>query len=195
MAGYTLPTILMFLPWKDAHTVQDFEALWQVCPMFVPLICNALGYCYARRHNLRPIIPTAKQAFPDVAHLKRLYFISGTLGLILHVYCLVKISLSSGMSLGSVFWPDLSAQPKTLGEGLRAVFLTDFWGFHVATYVWLCMAVWDVKRMGRTVNDIGKASILIALSSFIIGPGATMSAVWYWRESALAKTSFALHQS
>jgi hypothetical protein len=189
--GYTLPTILMFLPWKDPNTIQNFEALWQVSPMLVPLICGILGSLYARRHNLKPVSPKAKEVFQDVAHLKQLYIVSGVFGLMLHVYCFAKISSSPDISLTSIFWPDFSSQPKSFGEGLRALFLTDFWGFYIATHAWLCMAVWDLKRVGRTTVDVGKASALIALSSFVIGPGATMSAVWYWRENALAQTGFA----
>ncbi|KAF7549510.1 hypothetical protein G7Z17_g6330 [Cylindrodendrum hubeiense] len=188
--GYTLPTILMFVPWKDPYTIQNFESLWQLSPMFVPLICSVLGYFYVRRNGVNQNPRIAKQAFPDVTHLKSLYAITGTLGLVLHVYCLAKILSSSDMSLTSVFWPDFSAQPKELGEGLRSLFMADFWGFYVATYVWLCMAVWDIKRMGRTTVEVHKTSVLIFLGSFIIGPGATMSAVWYWREVALAKTCF-----
>lgn len=189
--GYIIPTILMFVPWTDPNTIQNFEAVWQMCPMSVPLICGLLAYSYARRHNLKPVPPIANQVFSDLAHLNTLYIVSGILGLMLHVYCLTRISFSRDMSLTSVFWPDFSMQPKAIGEGIRAVFLADFWGFYLATYAWLCMAVWDVKRMGRTSVDVGKASTLIALSSGIIGPGATMSMVWYWREAALAKTSFA----
>ncbi|TVY36536.1 FAD-dependent monooxygenase [Lachnellula subtilissima] len=191
MIGYTLPTILMFLPWKDPNTVQNFEALWQLSPMLVPLLCTILGKIYVKKNNIVRVPRQAKQAFPDIPHLKRLYVVSGALGLLLHVYCFAKIRSSPYLSLTSVFWPDFTAQSRGLGEGLRALFLADFWGFEVATYGWLCMAVWDVKRMGRTTTDIGKAMVLIALGTLIVGPGATMSAVWYWRENALAKTSFA----
>jgi hypothetical protein len=191
MVGYALPTLLMFLPWESPNTVQNFEALWQGSPMYIPIICGVLGYLYVKRHNLKPVSRTAKETFPDITHLKTLYALTGALGLVLHVYCMAKIVSSPDISLKSVFWPDFSAQAKPLGEGLSSLFLADFWGFHVATYAWLCMAVWDVKRMGRTAVDVKKTSALIALSSFIIGPGATMSAVWYWRETALAKTCFA----
>jgi hypothetical protein len=189
--GYALPTVLMFLPWKDPYTLQNFEALWQASPMLVPLICGILAYFYKKRNNIVPVARKAKQVFPDVQHLKTLYVFTGALGLVLHVYCLAKILASSDMSMASVFWPDFAAQPKALGEGLRAIFLADFWGFHVATYAWLCMAAWDLKRMGRTAVDVGKSSALIALSCLVVGPGATMSAVWYWREGALAETCFA----
>ncbi|TVY17126.1 FAD-dependent monooxygenase andE [Lachnellula arida] len=191
MIGYTLPTILMFIPWKDPNTVQNFEALWQLSPMLVPLLCSTLGKIYARKQNLVQVPRQARQAFPDIPHLKRLYVVTGALGFLLHVYSFAKIASSPQLSLTSVFWPDFTAQSKELGEGLRSLFLADFWGFEAATYGWLCMAVWDVKRVGRTTVDIGKAMVLIALGTLIVGPGATMSAVWYWREGALAKTSFA----
>jgi hypothetical protein len=190
MIGYTFPTILMFSPWSDPYSVQNFEALWQFSPMLVPLLCNIFGGFYSRNNNHGQTPRKAKQAFPDLPHLKKLYVVSGLLGLSLHVYCIAKIVTSSDLSLTSVFWPDFTAQPKTLGEGLRALFLADFWGFEAATYGWLCMAVWDVKRVGRTRVDIRKASALIAVASLIVGPGAAMSAVWYWREGALAMTSF-----
>lgn len=189
--GYTLPTVLMIWPWKDPYTIQNFEALWQVSPMLVPLICNILGYIYAKRHTLKHMSPKAEQAFPDVPHLQSLYIVTGALGLVLHVYCIAIILCSPDISFKSVFWPDFSAQPKTLGDGLRSLFLADFWGFYVATYAWLCMAVWDLKRMGRTSVDVWKTSALIALGCFIFGPGSTISAVWYWREGILAKTHFA----
>jgi hypothetical protein len=191
LIGYALPTVLMYMPWKDPSTIQNFESLWQPSPMFIPLICGVLGYLYVKRYKIVQIPRRASEAFPDVPHLKRLYFVTGVLGAVLHVYSLSKILSSPDLSLASVFWPDFSAQPKDLTEGLKSLFLADFWGFQVASYAWLCMAVWDVKRMGRTTVGIGSASALIALGSLIIGPGATMSAVWYWRELALAKVTFA----
>ncbi|EXJ66717.1 uncharacterized protein A1O5_09912 [Cladophialophora psammophila CBS 110553] len=191
MLGYALPTILMFLPWKDPYAIQNFESLWQLSPMFVPLICSILGYCFVKRQGLKQASPKANEPFPDVPYIKKLYVVAGTLGVVLHVYSGAKILLSPTLSLTSVFWPDFTAQSKAFGEGLRTIFLADFWGFHVATYAWLCMAAWDLKRMGRATVDPRKAAALIALGSLVIGPGATMTAVWYWRENALAKTSFA----
>lgn len=190
LVGYALPTVLMFIPWKDPSTVQNFEALWQVSPMLVPLLCTILGKLYAKHNNIVPTERKANKVAPDLPHLQKLYIVTGVLGLLLHAYSLFKITSSSNLTLGSVFWPDFSATPKELGEGLKSLFLADFWGFEIATFGWLCMAVWDLKRMGRTTADIGQASALIALGTLIVGPGATMSAVWYWREGVLAKTSF-----
>ncbi|KAJ3545706.1 hypothetical protein NM208_g2391 [Fusarium decemcellulare] len=188
--GYALPTLLMFLPWSGQSTIQNFEALWQPSPMFVPIICGTLGYAYVRRNKLTDSPKKAATPLPDIAHLEKLYIFTGVLGLLLHVYCVGKIVASPNMSLASVFWPDFTAQPKAFGEGLRNIFLTDFWGFEIATFAWQCMAVWDLNRMGRSVVDVGQATALIAFSSIILGPGATMSSVWYWREHIMAKTRF-----
>lgn len=189
IVGYVVPTVLMFIPWSSPYAVQNFEALWQASPMFVPLFCQILGYFRAPSSSDEPA-KKGNRDFPDVAYLKNIYVVTGALGLLLHVFCAVKISASHDVSFDSVFWPNFSPQPKPLGEGLRAIFMADFWGFYIATYIWLCMAVWDVKRVGRTRVNVVKASILIAIGHLLIGPGASMSAVWYWRENALAKQMF-----
>ncbi|KAJ0415944.1 hypothetical protein BJY00DRAFT_317406 [Aspergillus carlsbadensis] len=191
MLGYTLPTILMYVPWGDAYTLQNFEALWQVAPMLVAPLCMIFAYFHTRANRTRQTPRKANETFPDIAPLKALYGLSGSLGVLLHVYCIWCILSSSEMTLSSIFWPDFSAQPKSLGEGLRAIFLADFWGIVLATYGWLCMAVWDLKRVGRTGVDVGRAAVLIALAGVVVGPGATMAAVWYWRETRMAITGFA----
>ncbi|KAL4810805.1 hypothetical protein BDV18DRAFT_155418 [Aspergillus unguis] len=188
--GYTLPTILMFTPWKSPFAVQGCEALWQVSPMLVAPLCMFFGRYFSHTQKSVQRSRRATEAFPDIFPLKKLYVVTGTLGVLLHGYCIASILTSPSATLASVFWPDFSMEEKTLSEGMRAIFLADFWGFHVATYGWLCMAVWDLKRVGRTSADVGKAAALIALGCLAIGPGATMSAVWHWRETRLAKTSF-----
>lgn len=191
MIGYVLPTVLMFYPWSDPNLVQNFEVLWQVSPMLVPLFCNVLGYFYGKRNpNWAKTPKRADTPFPDVVHLKQVYLVAGLLGFALHVYCLVSIVASPSISLASVFAPDFSATPKPLGEGLRAIFLIDFYGLELASFAWSVQAVWDLRRVGRTTVDVATAAGLIALANIVAGPGAALSAVWYWRETLLAKTSF-----
>jgi hypothetical protein len=180
----------MFIPWTSPDAMQNFAALWQVSPMLVPIFCSVFGYYYRTANGLPRCQRTANETPQDLPHLKNLYLVTGLSGLVFHFFCISKIVLSRQVSLTSVFWPDFSAEAKPFGEGLRAIFMTDFWGFYVATYVWLCMAVWDVKRVGRSTVNVRKAAALIALGHLVVGPGAVMSAVWYWRELALAKTRF-----
>lgn len=193
IVGYALPTVLMFMPWKDPNTIQNFEALWQPSPMFVPALCLLGAFIY-NRHNPSKghSFHKAMDEFRDVPKLRTIYVVTGLSGVALHWYVITKIVTSPDptLTLSSVFWPDWSATPKELGEGIRALFMADFWGFYIASYVWCVAAVWDLKRMGRASLDVGKASVAILLANFAIGPGAAMSAVWYLRENAMAKTSF-----
>ncbi|CAG9986543.1 unnamed protein product [Clonostachys byssicola] len=190
--GYIVPTILMFYPWNNPTLQQSFEALWQPSPFVAPLLCAVLGYLCSKMDSSKVVPRKLNDAFKDLLYLKFLYGSMASIGVFQHVYFLVKIRFSTEMTLSSVFWPDFSPEPKELGEGLRQLFLADFWGFQIGTYGWLCMAIWDIKRVGRTNVHIGKAIALITLGSLAIGPGATLCLVWYWRECAMAKTTFVL---
>lgn len=159
--------------------------------MFIVPICTVLGFLYARRHNIKNVTRKANVPFPDVPHLQTLYLYTAAIGLVTHVWIIMDIMASDKLTFASVFWPNLAATQREIGDGLTQLFLVDFWGLQIGSYGWLCMAVWDLKRVGRTNVDVKKAAALIAVSCVIIGPGTTMSLVWYWRESALTKTTFA----
>ncbi|KAI0136167.1 FAD-binding domain-containing protein [Xylariales sp. AK1849] len=195
LIGYILPTVLMFIPWKSPVTMQSFEALWQVAPMLVAPLIGIMSAFYGW---LKPLTPeekrpqTASSEAADMPYIRRLYIIIFAMGAILHWYVLSKLMSSTDpdLTVASVFIPDFSATPKTLGQGMRNVFMADLIGFYAASYVWCCSAIWDLRRVGRTQADVGKASIVILGLNLIVGPGAAMSATWYWREKAMARTLF-----
>lgn len=190
--GYVVPTVLMFLPWKDPVLIQNFAALWQPSPMFVPILSSIFAVIYKWISPQKDSkTPKASEEPADLPYLKRIYIITGLLGALLHFGVMFQLLTSTdpNHSLSSVFIPDFSAEKKSLGEGIRSLFMADFWGFYVASYVWCCSAVWDLKRVGRTNADVGKTSAAILLGNIILGPGATMSVVWYFREVAMARTS------
>lgn len=193
LIGYAVPTVLMFTPWKSPTTIQNFAALWQVSPMLVPMLTVIFGMIYTRL-NVQKGTPKPREAdeeFADVPYLKRVYVVVFVLGSMLHVGVISQIwwSADPELTMASVFSPDFSATAKSLGEGLRALFMADFWAFWIASYVWCASSVWDLKRVGRTNAHVGKASALIFLANFVVGPGAAMAGTWYWRESAMARTS------
>ncbi|OBT85989.1 hypothetical protein VE02_06384 [Pseudogymnoascus sp. 03VT05] len=191
MIGYTLPTIILFIPWTDPFTLQNIEACWQLSPMLVPLLCTIFAYFHpSQRSKATQQSQKANKTPPDIEPLKRLYVVTGIAGVLFHVYCVARAFYDPELSLSSVFWPDFFTQKKTLGEGVKFMFLIDVWALEVATYVWSCQEVWDLKRVGRSNAHIPKAAALIAMSTVVLGPGATLCAVWHWRETRLAQTSF-----
>ncbi|CZR61768.1 related to hydroxylase [Phialocephala subalpina] len=176
LAGYVPPTIFMFSPWKGLTTVQNFTALWQASPIFVPVLTST---------------PNAADVPRDFPTLKVIYLVTFILGVVLHATVVFRLLTSSNaeLSLRSVFVSDFSSQQKMLREGLRNLFLADFWAFNVASHGFCRQAVWDIKRVGRTTVDVGRASAVILLANFVVGPGAAMVGCWYWRELAMARTS------
>lgn len=191
LIGYALPTILMFVHWDHPSTAQNFEVLWQFAPMLVPFLLTVSGAVYRRLYKIKSLASVSDYS-EDIPYLKNLYAITGILGVILHFTIMAKLLGSSApnISVRSVFGPDFAPGPKSLGEGLRNLFLVDFLGFVLATYVWCVSAVWDLKRVGRTTVHVGKASLLLLVAHVFIGPGAVHSAVWYWREERLGRTMF-----
>ncbi|KAF7557439.1 hypothetical protein G7Z17_g749 [Cylindrodendrum hubeiense] len=189
LIGYFLPTILMFFPWGSSEAAQYTETFWQPSPIYVPLLSTALGAVYRFLNPDRPgekTCPRAKDKPADVALLKQVYAVTGILGVLLHWYVLFGTLNSHYVSLVSVFVPDFSLYPMPLADGAHNIFLVDFWGFVVASYVWCVAAVWDLKRVGRTTANVTKAGLVILAAHFLLGPGAAMSAVWYWREEVMA---------
>ncbi|KAK0755678.1 hypothetical protein N5P37_011769 [Trichoderma harzianum] len=191
LVGFGLPTVALFVRWEDPFTLQNVNAIWQLSPVYVPLLCTTLAYLDPYPKT-RPNQWSQEQLgiMPDIRHLKRLYLITGIIGLIFHVSCFVKVILDPILTLFSVFLPDFAPGQRSLGEAVKYMFLIDIWAMDVATYIWTCQAVWDLKRVGRTDANVLKAVALIAAGNVILGPGATLCAVWYWREDQLARLNF-----
>lgn len=187
--GFILPTILMFFPWESASTTQTFMALWQPSPMIACLLTFALSIAYKKINPpANSLTPFAAAQPKDITTLKAIYGLSFFLASLLHFFVISRIISSPALSFSSVFgFSDLQDQP--LGELLRNSFAADFWAFTTASYAWCVNAVWDIKRMGRTTVDVGKAAVVVAIANVLVGPGAAMAGVWYWREMQMAKTS------
>ncbi|KAL3477381.1 hypothetical protein BJX99DRAFT_257408 [Aspergillus californicus] len=183
--GYTIPTIVLFLPWSDPFTLQNVESFWQISPMLVPFFCSIFAWFHPSQRiksETASISQKTSESRPHIAPLKRLYIIIGILGALFHISCIVTVLLSPTLTLSSVFWPDYTTQQKTLGEGVKFMFLIDVWALEVATYIWSCQAVWDLNRVGRTSVNVVKAAGVIAGTTVALGPGATICGVWWWRE-------------
>lgn len=195
LIGYALPLLLMLVPWSDPATLQNFEALWQPSPAFVPVLTTILGAIWNWQYpqtSEEQLTPLASKPTPDVKDLKLTYMITGVLSAVIHCGLMLRLFFSDDatLSIASVFVPDFSPTPKALGEGFRNLFLADLWGFYIGSYLWCVGAVWDLKRVGRTNVDVFRAALLILAANLIIGPGAAMAVTWYWRETVMARCIF-----
>ncbi|KPI39849.1 uncharacterized protein AB675_3255 [Cyphellophora attinorum] len=195
--GYTVPTMVLFMDHPDPFTLQNIESFWQISPCLVPPLCSLLAsfHGFIKPTTAEDSKQEQKQKSPkpsqNMNSLKHLYLVTGVMGVLFHWYCITKVVFDPELTLSSVFWPDFTTQDKTLGEGVKFMLLIDVWTFEVATYIWSCQAVWELKRIGHTDADATRAAALIALATVVVGPGATLCAVWSWREEKLATTKSA----
>lgn len=189
LIGYVVPTVLVFIPWKDTATIQNFGAFWQVAPMLASLLTFLFSVIYKRVNPPKDsMTPFAAEQPKDMPYLKSIYLFAFLSGVALHFGVMFNILFSGNpeVTLRSVF---LLSEPESLGDGLRNQFAADFWALNIASYGWCVNAIWDIKRVGRTTVDVSKAAIIQLLANVVVGPGAAMVGCWYWRELAMARTS------
>ena len=51
--------------------------------------------------------------------------------------------------------------------------------------VWCVQAIWDLSLMGKTSWGVLEGSLAVALGSVVLGPGAVLSLVWWWKEGKI----------
>ncbi|OAL56022.1 FAD-binding domain-containing protein [Pyrenochaeta sp. DS3sAY3a] len=192
VVGYLIPTLLMFSPgWSD-NTTQNLIAFWQPSPVYVNIILSLFSYCYNASHTHKPTSTTSVSTHTaDLRDLKLVYKVAFIVSVVLHVgTALVLLSKPTG---GITFEGAFNfSNPKdwTLVEGLRNLWVADFWVFLFATWCFCVFSIWDLRRVGRATVPMGKAIAALTIATIFLGPGATVAAFWYWRELCMAKTSF-----
>lgn len=231
IAGYLLPTALLFVPWGWSHEVnQIITALWQPGPLFVSLflmlLANAAmtlsvttsaggptshaGFPNARHGGPpRENVPGGDISPPDdVFYLKTYYFMVGALCFVVHAYVLYQIQTngyadladsSGAITFASVFLPSRDLWKSSLAAGLHHGFQWDAIGIFSTTLTWSCVKTWDIQRATAAASPKGavsgkalaRSATLITLANIIMGPGATLMAIWYWRENRLVELAAA----
>jgi hypothetical protein len=178
----------MFLPYSEENywTTQGTVALWQPSPWFVNAILWACSSFYARSGTEAE---ESVSTLADVKYLGSIYSVAFIASAIAHVVTM-SVCLFSGdwqHSFGHVFVPDNITHDTPLSDALRMIFQVDFWIISAASLVWAYVAVWDLKRIGKTNVSLIQTAAAILLGSIVVGPAAAVTGVWYWREHIMAK--------
>lgn len=191
IVGYVIPFLLMMWPWKDQTTSQYTTALWQPSPIYVQILVTVFGY-FASEDSQGYAVEDATKPPADVGELKRAYVFGGVFSAFLHLGTVITLWSSNNPALGfsDVFLPNAGLTGNPVFAGFQNVWLPDFWSFFIASVIWCCCAMYDLKRVGRAVLDVGQTSALLILGSVVLGPGTVMAVTWHYRESAMARTQF-----
>ncbi|KAK5162735.1 uncharacterized protein LTR77_011218 [Saxophila tyrrhenica] len=185
LVGYVVPTTLMYLPFLDIDTQQFMVALWQPSPFFV----NILWISYTRLAGAADDSQVGQGSRGNGEKtVKTLYVSSAVISAVVHVG-VIGICLTSNdpqQSLWDVFMLE-NRESWSMSQALLFIFQIDFWIIFAASIACACIVVWDLHSLGLTTLGMVQAFAVIAFVSVVLGPGAALSGVWYWREGMLGK--------
>lgn len=183
--GYMLPTVVMFLPF-DLDITQGFIAFWQI----TPLVVNMLSFNPAADHSgTSAAAGNASPPQADMKHLKNLYIISFAVSALAHISTLFVCFSSSDPQLSftnAILLVPVSDH-MSMSQALHYIFQVDFWIIFTAAVAGAYLAIWDLKRIGKTDISLFKTAANMALAVVLVGPGATVAGAWYIRERILAR--------
>ncbi|KAH7026221.1 uncharacterized protein B0I36DRAFT_155436 [Microdochium trichocladiopsis] len=159
---------------------------------------HAGGFPNGRDVPPRENLPEGDATPPDdVFYLKTYYLMVGMLCFVVHAYVLYQIhtdgylatDTGSHVTWGSVFVPSQAAWKDSVHAGLHYIFQWDAIGIFGTSWTWSCVKAWDVLRVtpGQSGGEVVKTVLLITVANVVIGPGAALMAVWYWRENKLVE--------
>lgn len=125
-------------------------------------------------------------------HLRVIYSVSFVVSALVHFSTVFTILRSTDLVLlfTRTFVSNTDNTRMSLVGGLHNRFVADFWLFFAATFVWCCLAAWNLKRMGRTDVAVGRAAAVLLLATIFFGPGAPLAGFWHWREIQMARVIF-----
>ncbi|KAI9926177.1 hypothetical protein MW887_004640 [Aspergillus wentii] len=165
LLGYVIPTMLMFFPIGDTSTRQAIFAMWQPSPVVVVILTEIFSRAIGWMDTSEQKNDSETSKNNDLPHLASIYKGTGVTAACLHLTVVFACLVSDNLSLTRLFLPQDSFAPvKTVAEGAFVFFQNDFLVCALAAFLGSWVSVCDMYRVG--VSNVG----------------ATIAAVWYWRE-------------
>lgn len=194
--GYLIPTIAMHIPYSDTRLTEVAMIIWQPSPIYINILLALFSRIYERFYPEPKPTPDAANPLPDISSLNLIYAISFLIGTLAHASFLHALFSSPNLllTLKQLFLPLLffktPPSPLPFDTSMHSFWQYDFLLFFAATLIFCVVAVWDLKRVGRTRVSLVNAVVGIMLGTVGVGPAAMFVAVWAWREGVMARVSF-----
>ncbi|KAF2823736.1 hypothetical protein CC86DRAFT_384291 [Ophiobolus disseminans] len=183
---YLGPTIAMFWPGQSISQIQNFVALWQFAPIFV----NIPLWLAAPYVSSAPASGAAKTA--DLPHLKVLYYVLFFVSMVSQGVVVFNVVASEepGVELWRVFVPSSAHWLTSMDMGLLYIFQWDWIIIAIMHVLPGIIAVFDIQRFVPDIdtdNDRLLKGVYIVVALVALGgPGASLAAIWGFREEQLA---------
>ncbi|KAH8654695.1 hypothetical protein BGZ61DRAFT_541383 [Ilyonectria robusta] len=178
LIGHVLPTVLLFVPYSNLVFLQYLVAFWQFNPILMVALIEGLAR-FTSSTTRRP----AGDFNQDLPYLARTYGVLSGISALISIATVVAALSSPHLSLTSIICPrDSFAPVHSFADGVFIFFQNDFLVTAIAAFLWCVVSIWDLYRMGLTNHGVLKGAAAVIFGYIIVGPGATVGGVWYWRE-------------
>lgn len=189
--GFLAPSALMAAPMVSSGAqdyAQQIIAFWQVTPVLTSWLAQAIARCLdgsAAGGRRRPL---EDYAGLDVAHLNRLYGAVFFVAASTHAAAMLAVVWVVRLSVGGIFLPSQTAGPvASVVEGV-SIFIKYDLLLTVASTIVLCVINFmEMKRLGLVEGSTLKRVCWLVAGCVAVGPGATLVALWKWRERKTAR--------
>lgn len=185
--AFTTPTFAMYL-YPGLNTRLPLNATWQPFPIWVHLVHHIFSRYlvtdttkHDRIWNPKADLPYIRLTVRVLALIGALTFNAARLASPVSLYHLYKPDFS-------LTWSMLTSSPKDVGlvAGMKTFFQLDELSVVLAACVWLGLLLRDLREAEMTDLSWAKAMGVVAAGLITVGPGATISLAWLWREEVLA---------
>lgn len=180
MLGYLFPTIMILLPINGPglSTKQALIAGWQPCPIYVNILAVVIAQVLSKSNEITEVPGN------DVRYVKALYGCSFVVGIVSHV-ALVYRWTQSRWSLSDILVPRTSSLQGSVPNAMLYIFQVDFAIIFAVALLTAWVVVADLRSLQRSNLTSMATAISLILHTVLIGPGATLAALWWWRENQL----------
>lgn len=199
--GYIVPTILMSTL-ADGIARQALAAIWQVGAPIVPILARLMSSLVLWRSRFRSSEEANEEkgkdgeyerySDADVQHLNIAYAFAFTVQALIHIivcaFALARSELSFSGILFGVF-KFVSSNGHTVEA--TALFIRHAMTVSIyAVFLHCVYSIWILRARGYVVTrEAIEAVLLVTVGQVLVGPGATWTGLWCWRESVFAGLS------
>lgn len=205
--GYVMPTVMMFAPTSNTANWQDWMALWQAAPVLFSLFTFIFSFALGQWQKL--VGPVEKKGDKeaeerrmferyedkDVPILKSVYTYAFWTQATVHICVFAYTFFHPHLSFSTLFWnlPNPMEMEWTITDVsilAKVFFQYDMVTALAAIVMFNVYTLFNLRRQGMiTTFTALKAVMAVLLGQLLVGPGATWSGLWYWREGIISGLS------
>ena len=187
--GYLMPTMALYAPFQnpDLAPQQVLAAFWQITPLLVNILLGLFSRTLGTPHSSSD----ENNARYDSAmkYLNAMYAMCLIGAAFAHFAVFYICIHSPEVSLARIFVPQHQLLGGSVTEVLFYIFQVDYLVIFTSSLLWAFVATNDLRLLHRTSTSLVQIALLVAGGVILVGPAATVTAIWWWRETRLRDES------